>query len=151
VALVSDAGTPGLSDPGFPLIRAAIEAGAAIVPIPGPSAILSALVASGLPMHAFCFLGFLPRKPGERRRFLAGLAEAAQTVVVFESPHRVVAALRDVAEVLGPARPLAIGRELTKKFEEIARGTAGELAERFARQPPRGEFTLVIGPRTSGD
>jgi 16S rRNA (cytidine1402-2'-O)-methyltransferase len=151
VALVSDAGTPGLSDPGFPLIRAAIEAGVPIVPIPGPSAILTALVVSGLPMHAFCFLGFLPRKAGERRRFLAGLAESTRTAVVFESPHRAAAALRDLAEVLGPDRPLAIGRELTKKFEEIARGTAGELAERFARQTPRGEFTLVIGPRASGE
>jgi 16S rRNA (cytidine1402-2'-O)-methyltransferase len=147
VALVSDAGMPGLSDPGFPLIRAALEAGVPVVPIPGPSAILAALVASGLPMHAFCFLGFLPRKPGDRRRLLAGLADLPHSAVVFESPHRVAAALRDVAEVLGAERPLAVGRELTKRFEEIVRGPAGELAERWARQAPRGEFTLVIGPR----
>ena len=150
VALVSDAGMPGLSDPGFPLIRAAIEAGVPVVPIPGPSAILAALVASGLPMHAFCYLGFLPRKGGERRRFLAALADAPHTAVVFESPHRIVAALGDVVAVLGADRPLAVGRELTKKFEEVVRGTAAELAEHFARRPPRGEFTLVIGPATNG-
>ena len=150
VALVSDAGMPGLSDPGFPLIRAAIEAGVPVVPIPGPTAILAALVASGLPMHAFCYLGFLPRKGGERRRFLAGLTEAAQTTVVFESPHRVAAALADVVAVLGPERQLAVGRELTKKFEEVARGSAAELAEHFARRAPRGEFTLVIGPAERG-
>lgn len=146
VALVSDAGMPGLSDPGFPLIRAAIDAGVPVVPIPGPSAILLALVASGLPMHAFCFLGFLPRKSGERRRLLASLVDSSRTTVVFESPHRVAAALRDLAEVLGPERPLAIGRELTKKFEEVLRGPAGQLAERFADRSGRGEFTLVIGP-----
>ncbi len=147
VALVADAGMPGLSDPGFPLIRAAIVAGLPVVPVPGPSAILTALVASGLPMHAFCFLGFLPRKGGERRRVLATLSNASHSTVAFESPHRVVAALEDVVGVLGPARPLAAGRELTKKFEEFARGTAAELAEHFARRAPRGEFTLVIGPK----
>ena len=146
VALVSDAGMPGISDPGFPLIRAAIVAGVPVVPIPGPSAILAALVASGLPMHAFSYLGFLPRKSGERRRFLADLATAPHTTIVFESPHRVAAALRDLAEVLGPDRQLAVGRELTKKFEEVIRGTAAELAERFAHRAPRGEFTLVIAP-----
>lgn len=156
IALISDAGMPGLSDPGFPLIRAAIDADVPVVPIPGPTAILAALVTSGLPMHAFRFAGFLPRKAGERRRFLAGLAES-ETTVVFESPHRVAAALRDLADVLGPNRPVAVGRELTKRFEEVLRGTAGELAERFARQAPRGEFTLVIGSpdrrgsRGSGD
>jgi 16S rRNA (cytidine1402-2'-O)-methyltransferase len=150
VALVSDAGMPGLSDPGFPLIRAALEARVPIVPVPGPSAILAALVGSGLPMHAFCFLGFLPRKSGERRRVLAGLLDASQTTIVFESPHRIAAALRDLADVLGPGRPLAVGRELTKKFEEIVRGPAGELAERFAGRQARGEFTLVIGPAGLG-
>ncbi len=145
LALVSDAGMPGLSDPGFSLISAAIEMGMPVVPIPGPSAILSALVVSGLPMHAFCFLGFLPRKPAERRRLLAGFDDSSHTTIVFESPHRVTAALRDVATTLGADRQLVIARELTKKFEEVIRGTAGELAERFASQSPRGEFTLVIG------
>ncbi|MCC7366853.1 MAG: 16S rRNA (cytidine(1402)-2'-O)-methyltransferase [Chloroflexi bacterium] len=147
VALVSDAGMPGLSDPGYPLIRAAIDAGVTVVPIPGPSAILSALVGSGLPMHAFTFHGFLPRKSGERRRFLQALADAEHSHVVFESPHRLAAALGDVVAVLGPERQIAVGRELTKKFEEFARGTAAEVAARFARQAPRGEITLVIGPR----
>lgn len=147
VALVSDAGMPGLSDPGYPLIRAAIEAGVTVVPIPGPSAILSALVGSGLPMHAFVYHGFLPRKSGERKRFLASLADAPISQVVFESPHRLAAALKDAVEVLGPDRQLAVGRELTKKFEEFVRGSAAEVSQRFARQAPRGEITLVIGPR----
>ena len=146
VALVSDAGMPGLSDPGFPLIRAALDAGIPVVPVPGASAILAALVASGLPMHAFSYYGFLPRKSGERRRFLERLRDADHSVVVFESPHRVAAALRDLAEVLGPERPVAACRELTKKFEEVVRGAAAEVAERVGRGTPRGEFTLVIGP-----
>lgn len=147
VALVSDAGMPGLSDPGFPLIRAAIEAGIPVVPVPGPSAILSALVASGLPMHAFTYLGFLPRKSGERKRLLASLEEAELSHVVFESPHRLVAALNDIVETLGEDRPIAVARELTKLFEEIVRGTAAEVRERFTKKAPRGEITLVIGPR----
>ena len=146
VALVSDAGMPGLSDPGYPLIRAALEAGHAVVPIPGPSAILAALVASGLPMHAFHFLGFLPRKSGERRRALAAVADEDATLVAFESPHRLVASLADAAAVLGD-RPMAAARELTKKFEEIVRGTVSELLDRFRREAPRGEFTLVFGGR----
>jgi 16S rRNA (cytidine1402-2'-O)-methyltransferase len=146
VALVSDAGMPGLSDPGYPLIRAVLDAGHEVVPIPGPSAILSALVASGLPMHAFTFHGFLPRKSGERKRLLASMLEATHSHVLFESPHRLVAALKDAAAVLGPERPAAVGRELTKKFEEVARGTLADMLERFERQAPRGEITLVIGP-----
>src|SRR3954447_4973970 len=146
VALLSDAGMPGLSDPGYPLIRAALDAGHAVVPIPGPSAILSALVASGLPMHAFTFHGFLPRRSGERRRLLANMLEATHSHVVFESPHRLVAALKEAAEILGPERPAAVGRELTKKFKEVFRGTAADAVARFERQPPRGEITLVIGP-----
>jgi 16S rRNA (cytidine1402-2'-O)-methyltransferase len=148
VALVSDAGMPGLSDPGFPLIRAALEAGVQVVPIPGPSAILAGLVASGLPMHAFTFHGFLPRKSGERRRLLGTMVEATHSHVVFESPHRLVAALKDVVTVLGPERPVAVCRELTKKFEEVVRGPASAAVERFERQAPRGEITIVIGPGT---
>ena len=146
VALISDAGMPGLSDPGYPLIRAALDAGHAVVPIPGPSAILAALVASGLPMHAFTFHGFLPRKSGERRRLLASMVESPHTNVVFESPHRLVAALGEAVEILGPDRPLAVGRELTKKFEEVVRGSASEILARFEGQAPRGEITLLIGP-----
>lgn len=146
VALVSDAGMPGLSDPGYPLIRAALDSGHAVVPIPGPSAILSALVASGLPMHAFTFHGFLPRKSGQRRHLFASMLDATHSHVVFESPHRLVAALKDALAALGPDRPAAVGRELTKKFEEVTRGTLTEVLERFERQAPRGEITLVIGP-----
>ena len=149
VALVSDAGMPGLSDPGYPLIRAAIEAGFAVVPIPGPSAILAALVASGLPMHAFHFLGFLPRKSGERRRALAAVAEEDATLVAFESPHRLAASLVDALAVLGD-RPMAAARELTKKFEETVCGRISELVERFAVERPRGEFTLVFAGRPRG-
>jgi 16S rRNA (cytidine1402-2'-O)-methyltransferase len=146
VALISDAGMPGLSDPGYPLIRAALDAGHEIVPIPGPSAILAGLVASGLPMHAFTFHGFLPRKSGERKRLLASMTESPHTHVVFESPHRLVAALKEVVETLGPDRPLAVGRELTKRFEEVVRGSAADVLARFERQAPRGEITLLIGP-----
>lgn len=149
VALVSDAGMPGLSDPGYPLIRQALEAGYKVVPVPGPSAILAALVASGLPMHAFHFLGFLPRKSGQRRRALAAVADEDATLVAFESPHRLAASLADAAEVFG-SRPMAAGRELTKMFEEIVRGTIPELAERYAHEEPRGEFTLVFAGRGSG-
>jgi 16S rRNA (cytidine1402-2'-O)-methyltransferase len=147
VALVSDAGMPGISDPGYPLIRAALDADHHVVPIPGPSAILAALVASGLPMHAFHFLGFLPRKSGERRRAFAAVAEEDATIVAFESPHRLAASLSDAADVLGN-RPMAAARELTKKFEEVLRGTVFELAERFGREAPRGEFTLVFAGRS---
>jgi 16S rRNA (cytidine1402-2'-O)-methyltransferase len=146
VALISDAGMPGLSDPGFPLIRAALDAGHAVVPIPGPSAILAGLVASGLPMHAFTFHGFLPRKSGERRRLLTSMVDSPHTHVVFESPHRLVAALKEAVEILGPDRPLAVGRELTKKFEEVVRGPAADVLARFERQAPRGEFTVMVGP-----
>jgi 16S rRNA (cytidine1402-2'-O)-methyltransferase len=140
---------PGLSDPGFPLIRAALEGGHTVVPIPGPSAILAALVASGLPMHAFHFMGFLPRKSGERRRAFAAVAEEEATLVAFESPHRLLASLADAEAVLGQ-RMMAVGRELTKKFEELVRGTIGEVREHFLRQAPRGEFTLVFAGRSRG-
>lgn len=146
VALVSDAGTPGISDPGFRLIRAALDAGIPVVPIPGPSAVLAALVASGLPIHAFTFVGFLPRKQGERRRLLASLADAPHSTIAFESPHRVQTTLRELAAALGPDRPIAVCRELTKKFEEVVRGPAAQIADQLAGRQPRGEYTLVIGP-----
>jgi len=149
VALVTDAGTPGVSDPGFPLIRDALLAGHDVVPIPGASSVISALVASGLPTHAFCFLGFLPRTTATRRKFFTAHADSDSTLVVFESPHRVLAALNDLVVVLGPDRPIAIGRELTKHFEEVFRGTASAALEHFTRQAPRGEFTFVIGSRSA--
>ena len=145
VALVTDAGTPAVSDPGYPLIRDALSAGHTVVPIPGASSLLAGLVASGLPTNAFCFGGFLPRTSGARRNLLARYAESDATLVVFESPHRVVSALKDVVAVLGSDRPIAICRELTKRFEEIVRGTAEQALGHFEANAPRGEFTLVIG------
>jgi 16S rRNA (cytidine1402-2'-O)-methyltransferase len=142
VALVSDAGTPGLSDPGYELVRAVIERGLPVVPVPGPSALTAALVASGLSTDAFVYLGFLPRRPVERRRLLTGLRHERRTLVAFESPHRLAATLDDVMATLGE-RQVAVARELTKLHEEIWRGTAGQAREHFAG-PVRGEVTLVI-------
>lgn len=145
VAVVTDAGVPGISDPGFPLVRDALEAGHAVVPVPGPSAVLAALVASGLPMHAFCFHGFLPRTTTQRRAFFRAHAADAETLVVFESPHRLERALADLVAELGETRPLAVARELTKRFEETVRGSAAEVQAHFKARPPRGECTLVVG------
>jgi 16S rRNA (cytidine1402-2'-O)-methyltransferase len=146
IALVTDAGTPGVSDPGFPLVRDALQAGHAVVPIPGPSAPIAALVASGLPTHAFCFLGFLPRTSQARRKLLQQHAQSDHTLIAFESPHRLRKALDDIRDTLGAERRVAVARELTKRFEEIVRGTAAQAAEHFTQHEPRGEFTLVIGP-----
>ncbi|HLQ60624.1 MAG TPA: 16S rRNA (cytidine(1402)-2'-O)-methyltransferase [Candidatus Acidoferrales bacterium] len=142
VALVSDAGTPTLSDPGQRLVAAAWEAGHRVVPIPGPSAITAALAASGFGGPGFTFLGFLPRKPGEQRRLFESLRDDPRPAVAFESPYRVRKALAVIAEVL-PERPLAVARELTKLHEELLRGTASEVLERLGDRA-RGEFTLVI-------
>jgi 16S rRNA (cytidine1402-2'-O)-methyltransferase len=149
VALVTDAGTPGVSDPGYPLIRDALSAGHQVVAVPGASSAIAALVASGLPTHAFCFFGFLPRTRATRRKFFAQHAASEQTLVVFESPYRVLAALEDLVATLGPLRAVAVGRELTKHFEEFFRGTAAEALEYFRQHAPRGEFTLVIGGQTA--
>ncbi len=147
VALVSDAGMPALSDPGARLVEAAAAAGFPVVVVPGPSAPASALAASGLPAVPHTFLGFLPAREGERRRFLESLRERPETLVWFEAPHRVRGSLRAAADVLGPRRA-AIARELTKLHEEIARGTLDELAERFgARGEVRGEITVVVEGR----
>lgn len=145
IAIVSEAGMPGISDPGYALVAAALAEGCQVTCVPGPSAVLSALVLSGLPAHAFCFIGFLPRRAGERRRRLAELAEARETVVCFESPHRLVRTLQDIVETMGADHPMAVARELTKHFEEVVRGTAAEVLERFTQTPPRGELTLVLG------
>jgi 16S rRNA (cytidine1402-2'-O)-methyltransferase len=145
VALVTDAGTPVVSDPGYPLIRDALQAGHEVVPIPGASSILAALVASGLPAHAFCFVGFLPRTSSARRKLFARNAGGETTLIAFESPYRILAALKDAAATLGPARPVAVARELTKKFEQVFRGTLGSALAHFEAHAPRGEFTLVIG------
>ena len=144
VALVSDAGTPLISDPGFKLVRAAHEAGLPVIAVPGPSAPLAALTLSGLPSDRFLFAGFLPAKPGARRRALGELAAIPATLVFFESPRRLAATLAAMREAFGD-RPAALTRELTKRFEEVRRGTLGELAARIAEQgPPKGEVTLVV-------
>lgn len=147
VALVSDAGMPLVSDPGYVLVRGAVAAGLPVEVLPGPSAAITALVASGLPADAWRFQGFLPRKKGELARVLA---EPGGTLVAFESPRRLPGTLALLAE-LEPGRELAVCRELTKAHEEIVRGTAGELAERYAAAPPKGEVVLVLAPPTAPD
>ncbi len=146
VALVSDAGMPLVSDPGFVLVRACVAAGLPVEVLPGPSAAITALVASGLPASEWHFQGFLPRKKGELRRVLLGFAG---TLVAFESPRRVPATLALLASV-DPEREVAVCRELTKAHEEVVRGSARELAERYADAPPRGEVVLVLGPSAVG-
>jgi 16S rRNA (cytidine1402-2'-O)-methyltransferase len=143
VLLVTDAGMPSVSDPGYTLVRAAIDAGIEVTSVPGPSAVITALAVSGLPVDRFCFEGFLPRKGGERRSRFAGLADERRTMVFFESPHRLADALADAASVLGEDRPAAVCRELTKTYEEVRRGGLGELAV-WAADGVRGEITLVI-------
>ncbi len=142
VALVSDAGMPLVSDPGFVLVRDCIDAGIAVEVLPGPSAVQVALVVSGLPAARWCFVGFLPRKRAQRERLLA---ETSETLIAFESPHRLAATLEMLA-TLDPQRRVAICRELTKLHEEVLRGTAADLAERYREQPAQGEVVLVIGP-----
>jgi len=143
VALVSDAGTPNLSDPGYELVRAVLAAGHAVVAIPGPSAVLTALVASGLPTDAFVYLGFLPRKAGERQRLLASVAREARTLVAYEAPHRLLDSLAGIQAALGD-RPVAVARELTKVHEEIFRGPASAAQAHFAAKEILGEITLVV-------
>ena len=146
VALVTDAGMPGISDPGFRLISLAIRQQVAVVPIPGASAFLSALVASGLPPDSFRFSGFLPAKGGERRAALDTIKLSPRTQVFYEAPHRVVAALEDIVEVLGPYRPIVIAREVTKLHEEFLRGKASDIfATLKSRDTVKGEITLLIG------
>lgn len=145
VALVTDAGTPGVSDPGVVLVRAALAAGVLVVPIPGASAALCALVGSGLPPARFAFEGFLPRTKSSRRAKLVALARAeTRTLIFYESPQRIAETLREMAEAFGPDRPAAVGRELTKKFEEFVRGSLKEVAAHFAAQAARGEFTVIV-------
>lgn len=143
VAVVSEAGMPGLSDPGYELVVAAIARGIAVVPVPGPSASITALAVSGLPTDQFVYLGFLPRRSADRRRLLAEVADEPRTLVAFEAPHRLLRGLEDIAAELGNRR-LAVARELTKVHEEILRGTVAEMLARFRAVAPRGEFTLVI-------
>ena len=146
IALVSDAGTPIISDPGYPLLRGCIEAEIPIVPIPGASAVITAASVSGLPLHNFTFEGFLSPKSGKRKRQLSVLTDEARTLIFFESPHRICRFLEDVLDVIGD-REIVITRELTKKFEEIFRGNVSRALEKFRGTEPRGEFTIVIAGR----
>lgn len=145
VALVSDAGMPGVSDPGQMLVAAAVEAGTRVEVVPGPSAVLAALVASGLATDRFAFEGFLPRKGGDRRNRLAQVAAEERTVVLFESPHRLADTLADLADACGDQRPVAVARELTKLHEEVWRGALGAGAAHFAGEAPKGEIVIVVG------
>ncbi len=145
LALVSEAGMPGLSDPGYELIVAAIERGISVVPVPGASAVITALVVSGLPTDQFLYVGFLPRRKGQRQRLLSSIVDEPRTIVAFETPHRIREALSDIEEILGDRR-LSVCRELTKVHEEIFRGRVSQAREHFVE--PRGEFSLVIEGRT---
>ncbi|HHB13160.1 MAG TPA: 16S rRNA (cytidine(1402)-2'-O)-methyltransferase, partial [Chromatiales bacterium] len=159
VALVSDAGTPLLSDPGFPLVRAARQAGIRVVPVPGPSAIVAALSVAGIPCQRFAFEGFLPARAGARRAALAALAEEPRTLVFFEAAHRIRASLVDMAAAFGAGRETALARELTKLHEEVLHGTLAELVEALAEHPARekGEFVVIVAgapappPAVAGD
>ena len=144
VAVISEAGTPGINDPGFELVREAIARGHRVSPIPGASAVLTALVASGISANAFYYVGFLPREPQGRRKFLRELANERETIVAFETPHRLRDALKDLENIFGAERKICVARELTKKFEEFRRGTIGQMREHFEKNELRGEFTLVI-------
>jgi 16S rRNA (cytidine1402-2'-O)-methyltransferase len=150
ILLVTDAGMPSVSDPGYRLVVAAVDAGIRVTSIPGPSAALAALAVSGLPVDRFCFEGFLPRKAGERSRRLAALAAEERTMVFFEAPHRTLAALTALAQAFGGDRRGAVCRELTKTYEEVVRGGLGELVG-WAQGEVRGEVTLVVGGRPAGD
>ena len=143
IALVSDAGTPGISDPGFSLIRSVLEAGIKVVSIPGPTALISALSISGFPTNKFVFEGFLPVKSGARKKRLARLKDLGVTVVLYESPHRILKTLQDMLEVLGN-RQVVLVREVTKKFEEVIRGDIKSVIQRLKETKPKGEFVIIF-------
>lgn len=143
VALVTNSGTPGISDPGYSLVRRAVAAGVPVTMAPGPAAFVMALVLSNLPAHSFTFLGFLPRKPGKRRNYLAALAESPHTLIYYESPYRLVASLQDALAVLGD-RPAAVANDLTKRFERVWRGSLSEVLAELEQIEPKGEFVVVI-------
>ncbi|HEY7404653.1 MAG TPA: 16S rRNA (cytidine(1402)-2'-O)-methyltransferase [Candidatus Angelobacter sp.] len=150
VAQVSDAGMPGISDPGYRVIKLAIEREVQVVPVPGASALIAALAASGLPTDRFEFHGFLPAKSGQRRSLLESLREAQNTIIVYEAPHRIVETVQDIVELLGAERPIVLARELTKVHEEFVRGSATEILGRVQAQEPKGEITLLIGKAEPG-
>jgi 16S rRNA (cytidine1402-2'-O)-methyltransferase len=145
IALVSDAGSPGISDPGFYLVRACIREGVPVTALPGASAVIPALTVSGLPSERFCFEGFLPAKKGRRTK-LDRLSGEERTIVLYESPHRIGRTLKDLCDVLGPTREAAVVRELSKKFEEVVRGPLASLAEKYSEARVRGEIVVIVGP-----
>jgi len=147
IALVSDAGTPNISDPGFRVVRACRRAGLPVVPVPGPSALLAALCASGLPTNGFLFAGFLPPKSSARKNFLTKYQDFEYTLALYESCHRIDKLADDIVEVLGPARPVALAREVTKKFETFLIGPAAEVRAKLSGDNLRGEFTVLIAPK----
>ncbi|HSH05100.1 MAG TPA: 16S rRNA (cytidine(1402)-2'-O)-methyltransferase [Anaerolineae bacterium] len=151
LALVTDAGTPSISDPGYRIVQAAIDAGVTITPIPGPSAALTALIGSGLPTDAFLFLGFLPKKQKARQEALTAVATLPYTLILYESPRRLLDLLADIETVMGAERHVVVGRELTKKFEEFWRGPAPLAQKHFATDTVRGECTLLIAPAPAQD
>lgn len=148
VALISDAGTPGISDPGFLLVRTCVERGIEVATLPGATAAIPALVQSGFPCDRFCFEGFLPQKKGRKKRIEA-LADEERTMILYESPFRVVKCLEQLAEVMGEEREVAVSREITKMFEQTVRGTLGEVAEHFRQHAPKGEFVIVVAGRSA--
>ncbi len=150
VALVSDAGMPALNDPGYELVRAALDAGYPVIPIPGPSAPVSALVVSGLPTNAFLYLGYLPHKANERRKALKSIFDFPYTLIYLESPYRIIESLKDILSILGDRR-IAVAREMTKMFEEYWRGEVSGAFAHFKSQPVRGEFALVVEGRHASD
>jgi 16S rRNA (cytidine1402-2'-O)-methyltransferase len=143
IALVTDAGSPGISDPGERVIKAAIQQGFRVEPVPGPTALIAALTASGLPTGEFHFIGFLPHKPGQRRKKLESLKQSAATLVIYESPYRVARLLEELRDLFGQ-RQVVLARELTKKFEQFLRGTPAELLEQMAKRAARGEFVAIV-------
>jgi len=147
VALVSDAGMPAINDPGYELVKAALASNFDVVPVPGPSAPVTALAVSGLPTDSFLYLGYLPSKTSERHKFVGQVSSLTHTLIFFESPHRIIESLEDLLSVLGD-RKICVAREMTKMFEEYWRGTIGGAVEYFKSQPVRGEFTLVIEGKT---
>ena len=151
IALICDAGTPGLSDPGADIVKSAIEQNIEVIAIPGASALLTAFTVSGLNSGSFCFEGFLPRERGNRRKALQALAQEQRVMVFYEAPHRLLAVLEDMAAIWEPSRQIAVCRELTKMFEEKRRGTIEEMIAHFNENAPRGEFTLVVAGQTEED
>ena len=150
LAMISDAGTPAINDPGYYLVKSVLKAGHQVVPVPGPSAPISALSASGLPTDQFLYLGYFPRKGQARRKMLVEIKDLPWTLVVLETPHRLIKSLIDMDEILGD-REIAVARELTKLYEEITRGQISEVISHYSEKAPKGEITLVISGKTSGD